>query len=92
MYVNAFGLEIQPEGQTLEGHSTVTVTVSINHQSQEFLAYLLQGGHRLLLPENAKHLIVEALQNNYSVEISVASYTTTIIPDDFGKHYQKFIE
>lgn len=91
IYINAFGIELQPEGKTPEGYSTITITISVNGQSQEYSAFLLQGGHRILLPENASHLIIENLHENKQVEISVAHYSTTIIPNDFVKHYQKLV-
>lgn len=89
IYLNAFGLEIKSEGQNLEGYPLVTVSLSVNNQSQEFLAFLHQGGHRILLPENASHLIIENLKENNSIEISVGNYSTTIIPDGFAKSQGK---
>ena len=88
-YLNAYGVELQDEGKSPEGYSIVNVTINIDQQSHIFTGFLLQGGHRILVPENATDLIIEALHANKSVEISVAHYSTTIIPDNFVKHYQK---
>ncbi len=91
-YINAFGLELQPEGTSLEGYPLITVIVKIDEQSQEFKGFLLQGGHRILLSDQASRLIEEALLQHKQVELSVAHYSTTITSDQFSKHYQKLIQ
>ncbi len=89
IYVNAFGLQLQPEGKSPEGHSTISVKIKINEHLEEFVGFLLQGGHRILLPNNATYLIIEALHSDKKVEISVAHYSTTVIPDNFANCFQK---
>lgn len=89
IYINVFGLELEPEGKNSDGNSTITVTTCIDDQSLDFMGFLLQGGHRILLPENASHIIIEALHNNKTVVMTVSHYSTTIIPDNFVKHYQE---
>lgn len=90
-YVNALGLELHAESTSLEGFPLVFVNVILDNQQQTFSAFLLKGGHRILLPDNASHFIFEALHHNQSVEIKVAHYSTTIIPDEFARHYQTLI-
>ncbi len=89
-YINVFGIELESEGQSPEGYPTIAVTFCIDGHPQAFLGFLLQGNHRILLPENASNILVEALHQNQIVDISVTHYSTRIIPDNFVKHYQKF--
>lgn len=89
IYINVFGLELRPESKNPQGYSLISVWIKRNEQSQEFKGFLLQGGHRVLLPKNASHLIIDALHAHEQMEISVAHYSSTIIPDNFVECYKK---
>lgn len=89
-YLNAFGIELEPEGKSTEGYDTITVTVNVDGHPHEFIGFLLQGGHRILLPDNAQQLIVEALHSDQTVEVTVAHYSTIIIPDNFVYSFNLF--
>lgn len=88
-YINAFGIELQAENVTPEGLSTVTIIVKTDSLEQKFTGFLLRGGHRVLLPQEASTFIINSLHNQ-SIEIQIGNYSTTLIHDDFAKHYRNF--
>jgi hypothetical protein len=89
VHLNALGLELQPEGKSPEGYPIIHFQITIDEQSHPFTGFLLQGGHRILLPEDATRLIVETLHARKSIEITVAHCSTTVVPDQFAKLYKK---
>lgn len=88
-YINACGIKLEGEGKSPEGYATIKITINIENHSYDYCGFLLQGGHRILLPEDASNLVVAALHENQAVEVSVAHYSTTILPDNFVENYQK---
>lgn len=89
VYLNSFGAEILPEGTTSEGYHFVNVTLTIDQQSNIYAAFLLNGGHRVLLPEDITLLIIDALHAHQTVEISIDQRSTVVIPDNFVNAYKK---
>ncbi|QLH37284.1 MAG: hypothetical protein HWD61_14990 [Parachlamydiaceae bacterium] len=88
VYVNASSVELEAEGKTAEGYSTIKITLIVQNQTHDFSGFLLQGGHRVLLPEDASHLMIHALCNNQEITLSIGIYSTILIPNNFIKHYQ----
>ena len=88
VYINTFGLELKPEGYTLEKYAIINITIRINEQSLQSQGYLLEGGQRIFLSPEASQILIEALNQNKSVELIIAGLSTTIIPDQFSEHYQ----
>lgn len=80
VYINAFGLELQPENKTPDGLSTISLTVIANDQKYPFVGFLLKGGHRILLPDDASTLIISHLSNNTPIQIQIAHYTQSYAP------------
>lgn len=89
VYVNAFSLELQAEGRSSEGYPTISVGIEFAGHQEIVTGFLLQGGHRILLEEQAGCMIIEALHCHQNINLTVAQFSTTIIPDEFTKHYQK---
>lgn len=84
MYVNTFSRPLYgPEGN----ESTRQIQVTTSEISQSFTAELLQGGQRLLLPDQARDVIIDALLNNESLEIVAGPYQGTILPTKFRKFF-----
>jgi len=64
------------------------VTLKINDQAHTFIAERLEGGQSLLLSEESTQLIVEALLEQTSVDVTAGRYQTILIPDNFEKTYR----
>jgi hypothetical protein len=88
MYINVFSLEIKPEHSM---QSTALVEVTYQNQKQTFHAFLYQGGQRLLLPNQARDLIIESLSQNEPVCIAVGRYRSEISPEDFTCKYDALL-
>lgn len=88
MYVNVYSFEIQPEAPNL---NSVEVDVAIEDERQKFKAFIYQGGQRLLLPTEARDLIINALFNKESVVISVGKYSGEIISAGFIEKYDSLM-
>jgi hypothetical protein len=54
------------------------VAVEAEGSTYMFYAERLAGGQKLLLPEDAKQLILTALSNGYPVQLTVGGYRTTL--------------
>lgn len=85
MYLNAFSL---PFPCDLEGKSEVSLF--IEEQEYLFKAECFQGRQRLLLPQEITALIITALMNDSSIQISVGRYQATIISTRFAEFYRYF--
>ncbi len=66
------------------------VYFQIQEESFSFLATRHQGGHRVLLPEEALEKILEALLQNVEVTLETSGYRTKINPEGFSSNYTKF--
>ncbi|MEC7838403.1 MAG: hypothetical protein VX777_00015 [Chlamydiota bacterium] len=82
LYINAHTLEFPAQK---EHPDKSKVHITIDDEEIETSAYRLQGGQRLLLDDDSRKLIVDALNNNKSVTIKVGRYKTVLSPKGF-KH------
>lgn len=89
MYINVFTLNI-PQLDEIPGKAVVTISVPILQQTYQVLADVLEGGQRLLLPEETAHFIIECLLNEYPITIQVGRYSSDIILTGFLKGYLDF--
>lgn len=90
MYINVFSLEIRTDSPM---QNTASVEVVCLNQKHIFNAFLYQGGQRLLLPSQAKDLIIESLTQNETVCISVGGrYKSEINPEDFVCKYDALLK
>ena len=89
MYVNVFSLEVPSHAETPH---IAQVVIHINEERFVFFAHILQGGQRLLLPEEASNTIIEALSAGFPVTISTGRYRSVILPANFQKQYKALIK
>lgn len=83
-YLNILGSKLMAEDQGL-----VTLTIQTDNTSQDFKAYLLEGGHRILLDSSTSKYVIDRLENNQEIKISVQGLSVTIIPEGFSPHFKK---
>lgn len=84
-YLNAFTLLFSDS----ENAGYTEVVIGIADQKYTYPAERLAGGQRLLLPAEAQQLIIAALIDNASVELSAGRYQAILIPDNFASIYAK---
>lgn len=89
IYINSFGLEFKADRQSPEGFPIIEGVMKFGEEEKTFEAYLLKGGHRLLLSEETAHEILELLHQNQTIEIIIDHTSTIIIPDRFSNEYKK---
>lgn len=81
-YLDAFTL-LFPLNAGDEEHTEVTFC--IEDVTHTFLAERLLGGQRLLLPDEAMEVTMEALFENKTIEVTAGRYQATLIPDNFAR-------
>ncbi len=86
MYVNTFSLAIAPIDKN---NPQATVNIEIEDIQYQFLADLFKGGQRLLLPDEARDLIIETLLQGMLVKITVGRNSEVFPPKNFAEHYEK---
>jgi len=79
LYLSVLCLQLSPSSSD----NTVDVVITIEDQSYIVSAALLEGRQRILLPDEARDLIVYALLNNQEVTVSVGRYRQILIIDNF---------
>ncbi len=66
------------------------VAIIVNEQPYSFATTRMEGGQRLLLPEEATQLLISALSKNQKVIIAASGgFYSEIPPTNFGKPYRK---
>ena len=85
-YINTF---FSPIAST-EDHQ-VEVSVATETDKYCFFADILKGGQRLLLPDEARDMIIELLLNDETITIKVDRYQQRIPPTYFRKLYRELI-
>jgi hypothetical protein len=82
MYVDSIGkkLHIKPEAK-------VCLEIQTENSKEIIEGDCLEGGQRIVLPEDAKQKIIEKLLNGQQVHIAIDRAKTTIIPDNFNTVY-----
>lgn len=63
------------------------VQVKTSDETKSFIAYRHEGGQRLLLSDEAREYIVNALYAGEHVTISTSGYSSTLTAESFGKKY-----
>lgn len=69
-----------------ENHSEVVII--IKDESYRFIAERLQGGQRLLMPEESMLLITLCLLEKECVEVSIGRYHALLTHENFEKSYR----
>lgn len=57
--------------------------------SQQFAAYCLKGGQKILLSPECLTFFLQALENNQEVQIAIGGYQSMIKPIEFQKNFKK---
>lgn len=88
MYVNVFSIEVPalPDSPTL-----AKVSLKICDEEYLYLAHILQGGQRLLLPDEARDTIIEALVDGFPITLSTGRYCSAIPAANFQALYDDLI-
>ncbi len=81
VYVNIHGLPLPP-------CPTIAIQTTIEGQIDNFQAYVMEGGQRLLLDEESSQIILDALWEENSVSLKVGSYSKEFLSDNFPELYQ----
>ena len=77
LYLNSFSLPLNsPE-----------VVFRVDATCKSFSGVLLEGGQRLLLPDELRDWIIAALANDSNVDICVGPYRALILPNRFLELY-----
>ena len=65
------------------------INVCLDDEDYAYIVDRLEGGQCLRLPGEARDLIICALLDGKSLDITAGRYQTTLIPDNFSKVYGK---
>jgi len=84
MYLNSFSTILPAEED--DAHQT-NVTYIVADQRYQAAAYRMEGGQRLLLPNDATEQILDALWDQQTVEFQVGRYKAVVDPDGFREAY-----
>jgi hypothetical protein len=68
---------------------TIAIILDTNGEKKEFIAYLFEGGQRLLASKELQEAILEALHNNITITLRCDTYRTTIHPEQFKQNFSK---
>jgi len=79
-YLNVYSLAFPSMG--VDGKQT-EVLIKSGEIEHRFLASRLEGGQRLLLPEDAKNLLIEQLTNHQKVVIISGRFDVEVSPGEF---------
>lgn len=85
-YVNVTSREILP---LKENEKYSRVTLLIDQKPHPFSALRMEGNQRLLLPEEATKLLLEALHSEQTVAIALQGYFSEISKGEFVHFYKK---
>jgi len=89
LYLNAHSLQFPCNS---DNHAQTNVEVIIGDQDYCFIAERLEGGQRLLLPNEALEIIVCSLLEKNNVEITIGRYESTLIYEGFPSIYNSLIK
>lgn len=85
VYLNTYSIPFQKD---CDGYSTIILT--INDTSTSFKASVLAGNQRILLPTEARDLLLNALNEKKEGTITVGKYFAEIRHGAFEQEYRKF--
>jgi hypothetical protein len=79
-YLNSFSLPFPPNP---------TVVIEYGSSVMEATAFSLEGGQRILLPNELLCVLVSTLWDGITVKVSAGGYSAIIITEDFRETYGK---
>lgn len=65
--------------------------MDIDGEKSQYEIRRLEGGQRFLLPDDIATALIEALQNQRSVTLSLPGYSSRLTLDDFSTKFQKLL-
>jgi hypothetical protein len=72
----------------MKKRSTI-IKLATKESTEQFNAYCLKGGQKILLPQEALHFFLHALANNQEIQITVGGCYSCIEPMGFKKSFKK---
>lgn len=70
-------------------NQSTVIELITKEASQQFVAYCLEGGQKVLLPPECLAFFLHALENNQEVQITIGGYQSIIKPTDFQENFKK---
>jgi hypothetical protein len=67
------------------------LTMDIDGQKCQYEIRRLEGGQRFLLSDEIANALIDALQNQRSVTLSLPGYSARLIAEDFSSKYKKLL-
>lgn len=68
---------------------SATLKLITKESTEQFNAYCLKGGQKILLPQEALRFFLYALENNQEVQIAIGGYCSLVEPLGFKKSFKK---
>lgn len=65
------------------------VELITKESTEQFTAYCLKGGQKILLPQEALCFFLDALENNQEVKIAIGGYYSLVEPLGFKENFKK---
>jgi hypothetical protein len=65
------------------------IALTTKEKSQQFSAYYLEGGQKVLLSSECLAFFLHALENNQEVQITIGGYQSMIKPIEFQENFKK---
>lgn len=105
--LNGIGLELLQGPFGIVGYAEVTVCtipplsrnpsqaqliVEIQQERISYESLLMEGGQRLLLPQEATDKILDSLRNHLPVTLYLKGYISHLDPADYSKSVAKFLD
>lgn len=86
MYISIFSLAFPKEK---DNPAATKVNVAWDEGSYTFLAHRLEGGQKLLVPDEDAQKILRLLSEGQTLEIRVGRYVSEVHPTGFSKAYKE---
>lgn len=86
MFLNVYSI---PLSGSCGSSGKIEVELTIDGEPLQCEGYLYEGGQRIVLDDNTRDRIIEALLNQQSVTIAIGRYHAELDPTDFVKAYLK---
>lgn len=86
-YITVVCGEIPPSPQDI---SLSQVYIAIDGQAQACLAFRMEGGQKVLLPDPITYLLIDALIGGRKVIVALDGYYAEIPAQDFAKYHKSF--
>ena len=96
--MNGIDLEIVCIGSNIKAYlnlyphtikQSAVIKLITKEESQQFAAYCLEGGQKILLSPECLTFFLQALENNQEVQIAIGGYQSMIKPTEFQENFKK---